>query len=140
MSNETEQMDVETIIKITLDCANAVRKALAPGYLEKVYENALSIELQNAGLDVKQQFPISIYYKDVSVGDYVADMIINDALIVELKAVKDISLAHEAQLVNYLTATGIDDGLIINFGNDDKIQIKRKYRVYRPPKNKTEET
>ena len=83
---------------------------------------------------MKQQCPISIYYRNVSVGNYVADMIINDILIVELKAVNDISPAHEAQLVNYLTATGIDNGLIINFGNEDKIQIKRKYRVYRPKK------
>ena len=139
MFKNEDDMDVEALIKTTLDCANNVRKALAPGYLEKVYENAMSIELQNAGLNVKQQCPISIYYRNVSVGNYVADMIINDILVVELKAVNDISPAHEAQLVNYLTATGIDNGLIINFGNENKIQIKRKYRVYRPPKTKTEE-
>ena len=125
-------MDVETTIKTVLDCANNVRKTLGPGYLEKVFENALAIELQEAGLEFRQQFPISITYKNIIIGDYIADMLIENNLIVELKAVKDINPTHEAQLVNYLTATGIDDGLIINFGNEDKIQIKRKYRVYRP--------
>ena len=129
--------DIEDIIKTTLDGANNVRKVLGPGYLEKVYEKALAVELQSIGLEVKQQYPISIYYKDILVGDYIADMIINDKLIIELKAVHDITQAHETQLVNYLTATGIDNGLIINFGNDDKIQIKRKYRVYRAKDKRT---
>ncbi len=128
-------MDAENAIKAVLDCANNVRKALGPGFLEKVYENALAIELQEAGLEFVQQFPISISYRENIIGEYVADMLIENKLILELKAVKDITPAHEAQLVNYLTATGIDDGLLINFGNENKIQIKRKYRVYRPKRS-----
>jgi GxxExxY protein len=128
-------MDAENAIKAVLDCANNGRKALGPGFLEKVYENALAIELQEAGLEFVQQFPISISYRENIIGEYVADMLIENKLILELKAVKDITPAHEAQLVNYLTATGIDDGLLINFGNENKIQIKRKYRVYRPKRS-----
>ena len=77
-------MDVETAIKTVLDCANNVRKTLGPGYLEKVFENALAIELQEAGLEFQQQFPISITYKNNIIGDYIADMLIENKLIVDM--------------------------------------------------------
>lgn len=125
-------MEIEALIKKILDLANEVRERLAPGYLEKVYENALMIELKNAGIEAKQQIPINIKYKGHNIGDYVVDTLVEDKLIIELKAVSNITTAHEAQLVNYLTATEIDNGLLINFGNEEKIQIKRKYRIYRP--------
>ena len=125
-------MEIEALIRKILDLANIVREGLAPGYLEKVYENALMIELKDAGIEAKQQVPINIKYKGHNIGDYVIDILVEDKVIIELKAVSNITTAHETQLVNYLTATEIDNGLIINFGNEEKIQIKRKYRIYRP--------
>ncbi|MBO4723243.1 MAG: GxxExxY protein [Muribaculaceae bacterium] len=125
-------MDIENLISDILDCANIVRKALSPGYTEKVYENALMIELSKAGISAKQQSSIIVKYDDKVVGEFIADIFVENCVIIELKAVQNINEAHQAQLVNYLTATGIDNGLLINFGNENKIQIRRKYRVYRP--------
>ncbi|MBR5639790.1 MAG: GxxExxY protein [Muribaculaceae bacterium] len=125
-------MDIEKLISEILDCANIVRKALAPGYAEKVYENALMIELSKAGISAKQQSPIMVKYDDKVVGEFYADIFVENCVIIELKAVQNINEAHQAQSVNYLTATGVDNGLLINFGNESKIQIRRKYRVYRP--------
>lgn len=117
---------------MVLKCACEVRKYLLPGYREKVYENALVMELRNAGLEVKQQHRLPVTYKGVLIGDYIADVIVNDSLIVEVKAVNNILLEHELQVVSYLTATGIDDGLIVNFGNQFELESKRKFRVYKP--------
>ena len=128
-------MDVENLISEILDCANVVRKSLAPGYTEKVYENALMIELTKAGINAKQQSPIVVKYDGKVVGEFVADIFVENCIIIELKAVQNLNEAHQAQLVNYLTATGIDDGLLINFGNESKIQIRRKYRTYRSKNN-----
>lgn len=127
-------MDVETLISDILNCANRVRKSLAPGYVEKIYENALMIELAKAGINAKQQSPIIVKYDDKVVGEFLADIFVENCVIIELKAVQNINEAHQSQLVNYLTATGIDNGLLINFGNESKIQIRRKYRIYRPKK------
>ena len=129
-------MEIEALIRKILDLANEVRERLSPGYLEKVYENALMIELKDAGIEAKQQVPINIKYKGHNIGDYVIDILVEDKVIIELKAVTNITTAHEAQLVNYLTATEIDNGLIINFGSEEKIQIKRKYRIYRPKRRR----
>ena len=123
-------MDIELLIKKVLDCALNVRKVLNTGFLEKVYERALMIELESAGLFAICQQPIEIRYKGRIIGEYVADIVVENCLILEIKAVENIIEAHEVQLVNYLTATGIDNGLVINFGNPNKIQIKRKYRIY----------
>ena len=125
-------MDKEVLIKRVLDCAIIVRKALSPGYVEKVYENALMVELLKAGINAKQQVPIDVKYEGHVVGSYFADILVEDCVIVELKAVQELNEAHQSQLVNYLTATGLDDGLLINFGNEEKIQVKRKYRIYKP--------
>ncbi len=127
-------MDIEVLIKDILDCALAVRKSLAPGYMEKVYENAMMIELAKVGIKANQQVAIKVQYEGQVVGNYIADILVADCVILEIKAVKDINDTHQVQLVNYLTATGIDNGLIINFGNNEKIQIKRKYRVYKTTK------
>lgn len=131
----TSQLDIEEIITTVMDCASQVRKHLHAGYLEKIYEKALLIELKNAGLDAKCQVDLNVQYKGETIGTFTADIVVEDKLIVELKATQDISPAHEMQLVNYLTTTGKDDGLIINFGNENSIQFRRKYRVYRPKKN-----
>jgi GxxExxY protein len=88
------------------------------------------VELNKRGLVYEIEKPISVYYENVLVGDFKADIVVEGILILELKAVQSLHMAHEIQLVNYLTATGIDNGLLINFGSDE-LQFKRKYRVYR---------
>ena len=97
---------------------------LGYGFLEKVYENALVIECRKAGLDVKPQAPIQEHYDQEIVGEYFLDLLIENAVIVEIKAAKTLSKEHEAQLLNYLKASGIEVGLLLNFG--PKPEIKRK--------------
>ena len=101
-----------------------VYNALGKGFLEKVYENALTIELKEKGINVIQQAPIKILYKNKIVGDYIADLLIEDKVIVELKAIKELAKIHEVQLVNYLAATKIEVGLVLNFG--ENFELKRK--------------
>jgi len=101
-----------------------VYNTLGYGFLEKVYENALTIELRSLGLKVIQQAPIIVTYKDQEIGHYEADLLIEDAVIVELKATRNLAPEHEAQLLNYLKATPIEIGLLLNFGPEP--QIKRK--------------
>ena len=122
-------MDIENLIELIKDCAKEIWAHLTPGFEENVYKNALYLELKDHGLEVKTEIPIKVTYKGREVGNYRADMIIEDRVIVELKAINALNTMHEIRLVNYLTATGIDDGLLINFGSD-KIQIQRKYRQY----------
>jgi len=98
--------------------------ALGHGFLEKVYENALFHELTSAGLAVKRQHPITVFYDGMEVGSYYADMIIEGLVIVELKAAETICEEHECQLINYLKATDLEVGLLLNFGK--KSQVKRK--------------
>jgi GxxExxY protein len=93
-----------------------VYNALGYGFSEKVYENALMLELQKLGLDAEQQKPITVYYDGQAVGEYAADIIVNGVVIVELKAVRQLLKEHEAQLLNYLKATMIEVGLLLNFG------------------------
>jgi GxxExxY protein len=113
-----------------IGCAYIIHNKLGPGFLEKVYENALRIELQQAGLRVKQQEPISVFYDGQIVGEYYADLWVEERVIVELKAALALIKEHEVQLVNYLTATKVDLGLLLNFGSS--VQVKRKFRVYKP--------
>lgn len=101
-----------------------VYNTLGYGFLEKVYENALYKRLTTAGLTARKQHPIKVYFEDELVGEYAADILVEDKVIIELKAVEEIHPAHEAQLVNYLKATAIEIGLLINFG--PKISIKRR--------------
>jgi GxxExxY protein len=101
-----------------------VYNALGYGFSEKVYENALMLELQKLGLDAEQQKPITVYYDGQAVGEYAADIIVNGVVIVELKAVRQLLKEHEAQLLNYLKATMIEVGLLLNFG--PKAMFKRK--------------
>lgn len=93
-----------------------VYNKLGHGFLENVYENALSIELTKIGLEVQTQVAIKVYYDEVEVGNYFADMLINDTVILELKAVEHVLPSHEAQLQNYLQAVPLDVGLLLNFG------------------------
>ena len=104
-----------------------VHRALGPGFLESVYLNALVHELRRAGLSAEVAQRITVRYENVIVGDFVADLIINEDLICELKAISSLSKADEVQLVNYLTATNRDFGLLFNFGSAS-LQFKRKHR------------
>lgn len=123
-------MDVEDTIKRIIRCAYTVRKALPPEFLEKVYKNALFIELRDNGIMVDTEVPMDVLYKGRVVGSYRADMVVGKQIIVELKAIQHLAMEHEVQLVNYLNALNIDNGLLINFGGE-KIEIKRKYKQYR---------
>jgi len=98
------------------------------GFLESVYESCLLIELRRAGLSATSQTPINVYYDDELVGLFVADVMVEDAVIVELKSVRTTAAAHEVQLVNYLTATGKPVGLLLNFG-ETKVDVIRKVRT-----------
>ena len=116
----------ETII----GCAFKVHNALGAGFLEKVYENALAIALRKQGLRVVQQESIRVYYEGEVVGDYCADLWVEDQVLVEVKAVEALNKAHEVQLVTSLVATRLDVGLLINFGQS--VQVKRKYGKRQP--------
>jgi GxxExxY protein len=121
-------MEINELTKLIIGCAYKVHKELGAGFLEKVYENALSIEIEEAGLEVEQQHPIPVNYHGQVIGDFYADLFVENRVIIELKAVRKIAKEHEVQLVNYLVATGIDNGLLINFGYS--VDVKRKFRRY----------
>ncbi|MHB2148452.1 GxxExxY protein [Calditrichota bacterium LG25] len=114
----------EEITQKIIEAFYKVYNTLGYGFLEKVYENAMIIELGKCGFDVLQQKNIKVYYEGIVVGDYYADLIINNAVIVELKAAPSICEGHEAQLLNYLRATDIEVGMLLNFGK--KAEFKRK--------------
>jgi len=107
-----------------IKAAQNVHNALGYGFLEKVYHNAMVLELRNSGFDVESEKPIFVYYDGQTVGEYFADIVVADKVILEIKAVKAINPAHEAQVVNYLKATNIDVGLLLNFGKS--LEVKRK--------------
>ena len=107
--------------------AMKVHRVLGPGFLESVYRKALLIELREAGLRAEEEKRISVLYEGASVGEFAADVLVEDKVILELKAVDALSKAHEVQTVNYLTATGLDIGLLMNFGSE-RLQFKRKFR------------
>ncbi len=121
-------MEHEEITGMIIQAAYRVHNALGAGFLERVYHNAMLIELSDMGLHVESEFPIPVYYKNQLVGDYNADLFVENCVIVELKAVEQVHPAHEVQLVNYLTGTKVDIGLLINFGKS--VVVKRKYRIY----------
>jgi GxxExxY protein len=119
-----EDMLHEETTSAVINAFYKVYNTLGYGFLEKVYENALVIELQKRGLTTKQQMPIHVYYEGKVVGEYFADLVVNDVVIVELKAAEEITKAHENQLVNYLKATNLEVGLILNFGPQPKFKRK----------------
>ena len=106
-----------------------VRSHLTPGFEEKVYQNAMFYEMTERGLSVETEVSFQVKYKGHVVGTYRADILVEGCVIVELKATAALLPINEVQLVNYLTATGIDYGLLINFGSD-KIEIRRRKRLY----------
>jgi len=104
--------------------AFTVYNTLGYGFLEKVYENALVHELRKAGLHITQQKPFPVFYDGINVGDYVADLLVGDSLIVELKSAKAIDASHIAQCLNYLKAARLRHGLLLNFG-PQRVEIRR---------------
>ena len=117
-------MDINDITYEIRGAVFEVNKELGPGFLEKVYENALLIELKRRDLKVQTQLPLTVNYKNMPVGNYVADMLVEEKVIVELKTVEKLDNNHEAQLLNYLKATGVHVGLLVNFKNS-RADIKR---------------
>ncbi|MFM9912076.1 MAG: GxxExxY protein [Methylophilaceae bacterium] len=117
-------MDINQVTEQIIGCAYVVSNTLGSGFLEKVYENSMAIELRKAGLLITQQAPIQVEYNGIVVGDFFADLVINDCVLVELKAVKALDSNHAAQCMNYLKATGYKICLLINFGTP-KIELKR---------------
>lgn len=127
---EPDIITTDQLITEVIECAKRIRRQLGPGFLEKVYKNAMVVELRKLKLNFETEKLIQVLYDGIVVGEYRTDIIIEGKLILELKATQDLSIANEVQLVNYLTSTQIDDGLLINFGSD-KLLFKRKYRIYR---------
>lgn len=127
---EPDVITADQLITEIIECAKRIRRQLGPGFLEKVYKNAMVVELRKLKLNFETEKLIQVLYDGIVVGEYRTDIIVEGKLILELKATQDLSIANEVQLVNYLTSTQIDDGLLINFGAD-KLQFKRKYRIFR---------
>ena len=126
--NETSQKyDLAGLI---IGCAMEVHRELGYGFAESVYKNALAIELQSQGFTITLEQPIKVYYKNHVVGSFFADTIVNDSIILELKAIRTLAAEHEVQLVNYLTATNTQEGLLINFGAKS-LQFKKKFKDYK---------
>jgi GxxExxY protein len=120
-------MEYKDLTEKIIGCAYRVYNKMGFGYLESVYEKCMLIELRKAGFDIESQKPIRIQYEGEVVGDFIADILVNDTVILELKSVRKLVEAHEVQLVNYLVATGKPVGLLTNFG-ETKVAVKRKVK------------
>jgi len=118
--NYPEQALTEKI----LEAAFTVHKSLGAGFLEKVYANALALELRDKGLSCEQEVPLKVRYKNAVVGDYLADLVVERRVLLELKACSAQDPVHEAQILNYLRASGLGVGLLLNFGRP-KLQYRR---------------
>jgi GxxExxY protein len=123
-------MEINDLTQKIIGYAFKVHNTLGPGFLEKVYENALRIELEALRIEIKQQEELPVWYEGRIVGEYYPDLWLPDQLIIEIKAVENLLKIHEVKLVHYLAATRIDNGLLINFGSS--VEVKRKYRWYKP--------
>ncbi|MEN8126871.1 MAG: GxxExxY protein [Planctomycetota bacterium] len=130
-------MEYEELTKTVIGCAYKVYNVLGYGFLESVYEKAMLIELDKVGIRSESQKEVFVYYDGQIVGEFKTDILVEDVVIVELKSVRMLAKAHEVQLVNYLSATQKDIGLLINFG-EKSVQVKRKVRdmnYYKNPVN-----
>lgn len=117
-------LPINDLAEQVIGCAYAVSNTLGAGFLEKVYENALALELRAAGYHVIQQHSVNVLYRAEVVGDYVADLFVDQRLIIEIKTVKGIDQIHVAQCINYLKATNQHIGLLLNFGKP-RLEVKR---------------
>jgi len=120
-------MQYKELTEKIIGCAYRVYNTMGFGFLESVYEKCLMIELRKLGLDAESQKPLTVHYDGEVVGEFVADVVVEDTIIVELKSVRRIVVAHEIQLVNYLVATGRPVGLLLNFG-EKKVEVTRKVK------------
>jgi len=130
-----ERMRHQELSEKVIAAAYRAHNELGYGFMEKVYKNAMAIELEEAGVRCSCEVPLKVLYHGKVVGDYCADMVVEDKIVVEAKAVSKLDSVHEVQPVNYLKATGLNIGLLINFGRS--VEVKR--RVFDSPP-KTEET
>ncbi len=129
MNADERRWELNRVTERIIGCAFVVGNTLGVGFLEKVYENALVHELRKQGLKVEQQRPIEVLYDGVIVGNYQADLLVEESVITELKAVTALAPMHFAQCMNYLKATGLTLGLLINFGTP-KLEGKRVVRNF----------
>jgi len=120
-------MEFEQLTHKVIGCAYKVFNTLGFGFLESIYHKAMLIELDKEGLSVESEKALKVYYDDSAIGEFSADIFVENELIVELKSVESLSKAHEVQVVNYLTALKKAIGLLINF-SPTGVQVKRKYR------------
>ena len=120
-------MEKEDITHKIIGCTYTVFNTLGFGFLKSIYHKALLIELQKAGLKVESEKALKVYYNDIVIGDFSIDIFVEDAVVIELKSVENLSKAHEVQLVNYLNGLEKEIGLLINFGPNG-VDVKRKYR------------
>ena len=110
--------DTESLAYRIIGCAIEVHREIGPGYLESVYENALSVELTQQGIEYKRQVPVDVEYKGVNVGQGRIDLLVNGSIIVELKTIDQFAPIHQAQVISYLKATGLQLGLLVNFNTE----------------------
>jgi GxxExxY protein len=120
-------MEIDELTGSVIECVFKVHSTLGPGFLETVYKNALLIELKRRGIHAVKETALTVMYEGEIVGSYYADLIVDGRLILELKAVSKLEVIHEMQLVNYLRATGIETGLLINFGAR-QAEVRRKFK------------
>jgi len=128
----------DPLTRQVIGLAMRVHTALGPGFMESVYRRALLYELHRADVACEEEKRITVFYEGEAVGDFIADIVIDGRVLVELKAVEILHSAHEVQTVNYLKATGIDIGLLLNFGTT-RLQIRRKFRQSRKPLLQTDD-
>lgn len=129
MNADKNRLDLNRVTQRIIGCAFVVGNTLGVGFLEKVYENALVHELRKQGIKVEQQLPIKVWYDGAVVGNYQADLLVEGSVITELKAVTALDTVHFAQCMNYLKATGLTLGLLINFGSP-RVEVKRVVRNF----------
>ena len=123
-------MNIHDLTYKVIGAAYKVHNTLGPGFLERVYENALKFELDKLGIEARQQTKLPVLYEGCPVGVFYPDLWIEKQLIIEVKAIQSLLPEHEIQLRHYLAATGIENGLLINFASS--VQVKRKFRDYKP--------
>ena len=126
----------EDLTAKVLEACFEVTKELGAGFLESVYEKALVMALRQKGLDVKEQYPLNVTFRGHVVGEFYADILLEGKVIIELKTARALTPDHQAQLINYLNATGIEVGLLVNFGNP-RLEYKRLHRYKQVPKIST---
>lgn len=123
----SDRIDIENLMRKIMDAAITVKRTLGEGFLESVYQNALIYELEGQGINCEKEKHLTVYYLGKIAGSYRADIVVDKRIILEIKVCDEIARAHELQLVNYLRATNIQDGMIINFGSYP-MGFKRKFK------------